>query len=411
MNFNFFKKTDGTSRVPKNIQDRVDFLPDSNIEVRVLADKILQCIPGMSVTVKDVVSLKYVRANQEACSTMCFPETRVLGKTVYEIVKDQVSARLMDAADREAIRAGKHEMEFWCSLNDGTRRRLKSTRFVFEDEYTGQKYVVSMQQDVTSSHSATMKAEDLERTTNSLLAGLPFPILWLDRQQVIKGNNLAFNALVGVDMPLNHNLIDTFPFVVAERIKAVCKQSETENKVVSQQITLWSSGSVRENREYVVHVCPMHDMFSQVIGTVVTLYDVTDLVTTTSRVSEQVRLAFDVCTDAVLITNNQNKIVYANQEFIRQYGYVNSELVGQAPPSMKSDDQNSEFYKRMWETLNSGRTWQGQMVNITKDKRLINSATTIVPLMNGTSTPLTYLIIKHIGGNNEVTNMGLHAGV
>lgn len=386
-------------KVARQQQAEVDALPDGHITVRVLADQILQAIPGVAMDVKDVKTLCFLRANDTACQWLNTAETKLLERTVHEVVRDDNSAVLIDAADREAIRTGHHDMEAWCMLNDGSKRRLRSNRFLFKDKHCDQQFLVTLSTDITDQHVAHLRAEDLERTTSALLSGLPFPIVWLDRRQLIKGSNPAFNQFTGAELPVNHALTDVFPFAVATAIRNVCRLSEDTRRPMTQQVTVWS-GTDGSNREMIVHTCPMHDQYAQILGTVSAMYDVTDLVNST-RVTSEISRAFDACTDAVVLTNRRNEITYANAEFCRQYGYSREELMGAQPSILKSGVHTQEFYAEMWDTINEGRTWHGIMVDHARLGQAVTSPTTIVPILNGAQAPVAYLCIKHTEGRYE----------
>lgn len=386
-------------KVGRAQQAAVDALPDEHIAVRVMADEILQAVPGVAMDVKDARDLTVLRANEQACQWLAQSEQKLLTKTVHELVRDEDSAQLIDAADKEAVRSGRHEMEAWCVFNDGTRRRLRSNRFLFKDKHSSCQYLVTLSTDITEQHIVHLRAADLERSTNSLLSGLPFPIVWLDRRQIIKGSNPAFNQFTGEVLPVNHTLIDVFPFAVATAIQNVCKLAEDTRRPMTQQVTVWSmlEGS---NREMIVHTCPMHDPYAQVNGTVSAMYDVTDLVNST-RVTTEISRAFDACTDAVILTNRRNEITYANAEFCRQYGYAREELMGAQPSILKSGVHTDEFYSDMWNTLAEGRTWHGVLIDHARLGKAVTSPTTIVPILNGAQTPVAYLCIKHTEGRYE----------
>lgn len=393
--FHFARKP----KVGRQQQREVDALPDEHIAVRVLADQILQAAPGLGVEVKDARDFTLLRANDQACQWLGQPECKLLSKTVHELVRDEASAQLIDAADKEAVRSGRHDMEAWCLLNNGLKRRLRATRFLFIDRHSTNQYLVTITTDITEQHTAHLRAEDLERTTTSLLSGLPFPIVWLDRRQIIKGSNPAFNSFAGVTLPVNHTLVDVFPFAVATALQNVCKLTEDTRRPMTQQVTVWSANE-GGNREMIVHTCPMHDQFASVIGTVSAMYDVTDLVNST-RVTSEISRAFDATTDAVILTNRRNEITYANAEFCRQYGYSREELMGAQPSVLKSGVHTDVFYKHMWDTLTSGSTWHGVMIDHSRLGRAVTCPTTIVPILNGSQTPVAYLCIKHTEGRHE----------
>lgn len=386
-------------KVGRREQQAVDALPNEHIAVRVLADQIMQAIPGVSLEVKDACTLTMLRANGQACTWFNQPESKLLSKTVHELIRDEATAQLINAADLEAVRSGRHDMEAWCVANDGAKRRIRSTRYLYKDKHSPRKYLVTMSTDITEQHTAHLRAEDLERTTTALLSGLPIPIVWLDRRQVIKGSNPAFNNFAGTALPVNHTLIDVFPFAVATAIQNVCKLSEDTRRPMTQQVTVWSN-SDGGNREMIVHTCPMHDQHAQVMGTVSAMYDVTDLVNST-RVTSEISRAFDACTDAVILTNRRNEITYVNAEFCRLYGFSREELMGAQPSVLKSGVHTTEFYQHMWDTITAGNTWHGVMIDHARLHRSVTAPTTIVPILNGAHTPVAYLCIKHTEGRYE----------
>ena len=82
----------------------------------------------------------------------------------------------------------------------------------------------------------------------------------------------------------------------------------------------------------------------------------------------------------VAITDKKGKIVYANDRFCEISGYSRFELIGQNHRLLKSGQHPPEFYKSLWGSILSGRTWRGEICNKSKDGRLYYVDTTINPL-------------------------------
>ncbi|MEW8350201.1 MAG: EAL domain-containing protein [Candidatus Thiodiazotropha taylori] len=88
---------------------------------------------------------------------------------------------------------------------------------------------------------------------------------------------------------------------------------------------------------------------------------------TRQRVQEEqltlVLNAFRLSRDAILMTNEQNKIISVNDAFERITGYVESEVLGKDPRLLASNRHDHHFYKRMWQSINQSNHWEGEIWN------------------------------------------------
>ena len=69
----------------------------------------------------------------------------------------------------------------------------------------------------------------------------------------------------------------------------------------------------------------------------------------------------------ILVTDLEAKIVYANDSFCQNVGYSQASLVGKHSKLLKSGQQDSSFYKSMWQTLIKEGEFEGIFVNKKKD--------------------------------------------
>ena len=75
--------------------------------------------------------------------------------------------------------------------------------------------------------------------------------------------------------------------------------------------------------------------------------------------------------DAIMITDTKGNIVDINQAFTHLYGYEREEALDKNVNILKTSHTTPEFYKRMWmEILNKGY-FNGEVINLTKDKKEI----------------------------------------
>lgn len=82
----------------------------------------------------------------------------------------------------------------------------------------------------------------------------------------------------------------------------------------------------------------------------------------------------------VSITDNLGNIVYVNSSFSETCGYLQTELVGKNHRIVSSGYHDSSFFKTIWESLNAGKVWRGEICNRKKDRELYWVYSTIFPL-------------------------------
>ncbi|WP_336327552.1 hybrid sensor histidine kinase/response regulator [Halovenus sp. HT40] len=66
---------------------------------------------------------------------------------------------------------------------------------------------------------------------------------------------------------------------------------------------------------------------------------------------------------AMVVTDADGTITYANPTMEQISGYEVSELKGATPALLKSGVHGEEFYQRLWETITDGEVWEGEVVN------------------------------------------------
>lgn len=69
----------------------------------------------------------------------------------------------------------------------------------------------------------------------------------------------------------------------------------------------------------------------------------------------------------VMITDAEGTIDYVNPRFCRLTGYSKEDIIGKNPRILKSGKISQEEYKYLWDTITSGKEWQGEFYNKKKD--------------------------------------------
>ncbi len=96
----------------------------------------------------------------------------------------------------------------------------------------------------------------------------------------------------------------------------------------------------------------------------------------------------------IVITDADGNIEYANPRFVQSTGYSLAEAAGNNSRILKSGYQSDEYYRQMWETISSGKVWNGEFQNKRKDGSLYWELATIAPVMDQNGRITNYVAIK-----------------
>ena len=104
--------------------------------------------------------------------------------------------------------------------------------------------------------------------------------------------------------------------------------------------------------------------------------------------------AVDHAADGIVITNEEGIILYANPAFTTLTGYTGEEVIGRNPRLLKSGRHSAAFYDELWNTIRSGRVWDGQITNRRKDGTLYDEEMRIAPVLSSKGETTAYIAIK-----------------
>jgi PAS domain S-box-containing protein len=113
---------------------------------------------------------------------------------------------------------------------------------------------------------------------------------------------------------------------------------------------------------------------------------------------EKFKMGLERSNSAIFITDPQGVISYVNPAFETVYGYSREEALGQTPRLFKSGVIPQEQYQHFWSTLLSKQTAAGEIINKTKDGRLIPIEASNNPILNEAGE-----IVGFLGVHTDIT--------
>ena len=117
-------------------------------------------------------------------------------------------------------------------------------------------------------------------------------------------------------------------------------------------------------------------------------------------------LALENIPRLIVVTSLDGTIEYVNRLFREVTGYSKQEVRGQSMSILKSGQQDAVFYRRLWDTIESGKEFHGRFVNRTRSGELYFEDKNITPMIDQSGTPTGYVacgrnLSKEIA-NNEM---------
>ena len=105
--------------------------------------------------------------------------------------------------------------------------------------------------------------------------------------------------------------------------------------------------------------------------------------------------SLNAAANAVVITDPQGNIEWANPAFTRTTGYTLAEALGKNLRELvKSGRHEPEFFRRMWQTILAGDVWHGELTNRHKNGELFDEEMTITPLLDEDKKITHFIAIK-----------------
>ena len=96
----------------------------------------------------------------------------------------------------------------------------------------------------------------------------------------------------------------------------------------------------------------------------------------------------------VSVTDSLGRIIYANNKFSEISQYSIEELIGKDHRVLNSGYHTHDFFKQMWQTIEGGQVWHGEVKNRRKDGSFYWIESTIVPFMDAHGKPERYISVR-----------------
>lgn len=109
---------------------------------------------------------------------------------------------------------------------------------------------------------------------------------------------------------------------------------------------------------------------------------------------QKLSIAVEQSANSIIITDINGNIEYVNKKFIDISGYSFQEVLGKNPRILKTNYKSKDEYKELWDTILSGKEWNGVFCNRNKKGEIYWESATISPIKNENGELINFLAIK-----------------
>ncbi|MFA6312120.1 MAG: EAL domain-containing protein [Sterolibacterium sp.] len=152
---------------------------------------------------------------------------------------------------------------------------------------------------------------------------------------------------------------------------------------------LRSDGSVVWANGNAVALCDQHGRVSGYLGNTLDI-------TARKQAEESMRLAslvYENSSEAMMVADAEGSIITVNPSFTVLTGYSADEVIGQNPRILKSGRHDDAFYRDMWQAINTGGHWRGEIWNRRKDGEIFAELLTINTIANPDGSPYRHVAL------------------
>lgn len=121
------------------------------------------------------------------------------------------------------------------------------------------------------------------------------------------------------------------------------------------------------------------------------LYNLNQSLLQTNTEMKKLTTAVEQSSSSVMITDLNAQIEYINPMFTVINGWSFDEVKGKRPSLLKSELTPEETYQNLWETIQKGKVWKGELFNLRKSGEQYLQAISISPIYNENNEITHYL--------------------
>jgi PAS domain S-box-containing protein len=360
----------------------------------VLLTSILESTPDI-IVVKDRQG-RYVALNSNVANFYGKPIEDILGKDDSELLPP-ASAVPMMAKDREIMETGTTESyEEDVSNGESGSTSFLTTKAAWRDAEGNILGIIATARNINDRKQVEADLRERNALLNSILESTPDFIVVKDREgrHVALNSNLANFFGKPIEEIIGKDDLELLPPDIARKIMAKDRQIMATGIAETYEEDV-SSGET--STTFLTTKVPWRDNQGNIVGVIATTRDISDRKQAEQKLRETLEM-LDLASDAIIIRDMDDRILYWNQGAEKLYGWTKAEVVGQYIHTFLETVFPTPLETVLAEFFQQG-SWEGELHHTTRDRRHIIVASRWTLQRDGEGKPCAQLEI-----NNDISD-------
>jgi PAS domain S-box-containing protein len=248
--------------------------------------------------------------------------------------------------------------------------------------------------DITERKKAELKLTESENHLRTIIQSEPECIKLMNQNNELLEINPAGLAMIEADNMEQVQGKNILGIIKPQYKKGFKKLTRDVFNGKSGKLEFEITGLKGTNCWLDTHAVPMKNAKGEIIS----LLGITRDITESKKAEETIRnlyQAVEQTDEIVFITDIDGTITFMNAAFEEVYGYKREEVVGKTTPHiLKSGVMSKQFYDQLWKKLLAGRSIRNEIINKTKDGRLITIDTSLSPIYNDQKALIGFMAVQ-----------------
>ncbi len=261
--------------------------------------------------------------------------------------------------------------------------------------YFGKDVIIATARDITERKEAEEKLNRERKLLRTLIDNLPVTIYVKDmecRKIIANRADLEFVGVNSEEDILGKTDLETFNNEIGLRGYTDDQMIiKTGIPVLNREEDFYDANA--NQRWLLTSKIPLSDEEGNTIGLVGIGLDITNQKSDQEKILKLIK-GIEASPVSIVITDTDGIIEYVNPKFCEITGFSGHEAIGRNTNILKSGLMSTEYYRQLWETIQSGNVWQGEMHNRKKDGTLYWEWATITSIKNNKRLITSYIAIK-----------------